>query len=150
MPALKRNEKEKRGDCGIMYNCQKPARHRKRCQKQKEYKCIICHFYTKSKEEMNYHTVKKHAQPSSKQSTVCFSYEQDFPNYFSLQHPRRKEHGAKQRKLSDTVADLNKDVEEKGEVGEKLKKEHSACQRFLVGTEIKMVFNFPTSKLEIK
>ena len=33
-------------------------------------------------------------------------------------------------KPSDTVADLNKIVEEKGEDGEKLKEEKSACQHF--------------------
>ena len=39
-------------------------------KKQKENKCANCHFYTKSKEEIKYHTVKKHAQSSSKYSTV--------------------------------------------------------------------------------
>ena len=55
------------------------------------------------------------------QSTVCPSCKQDFPSYYSLQQHRRKEHGAKQRKPSDTVADFNKIVEEEGEDGEKLK-----------------------------
>ena len=66
---------------------------------------------------------KKHAQPRSKQSTICPSCEQEFPSYYSLQQHRRKEDGAKQRKPSDTVADLNKIVEEEGEDGEKLKEE---------------------------
>ena len=35
-----------------------------------------CHFYTKIKEEMDYHGAKKHAQPSLKKSTVCPSCEQ--------------------------------------------------------------------------
>ena len=70
---------------------------------------------------MSYHKAKKHAQPRSKQSTVCSSSEQEFPSYYSLQQQQRKEHGAKQRKPSDTVADLNKIVEEEGENGEKLK-----------------------------
>ena len=33
-------------------------------KKQKERKCLNCHFNTKSKEEMNYHIVKKNAQLS--------------------------------------------------------------------------------------
>ena len=97
---------------------------------------------------------KKYGQPSSKQSTVCPSCEQDFPSYYSLQQHRRKEHGAKQRKPSDTVADLNKIVEEEGEDGEKLKEELSACQHFLVDTEMEngrhKVFNFQMSKLDTK
>ena len=103
---------------------------------------------------MSYHMAKKHAQPSSKQSTVCSSCEQEFPSYYSLQQHRRKEHGVKQRKPSDTVADLNKIVEEEGEDGEKLKEEFSACQHFLVDTEMEngrhKVFNFQMSKLDTK
>ena len=97
---------------------------------------------------------KKHAQPNSKQSTVCPSCEQEFPSYYSLQQHRRKEHGAKQRKPSDTVADLNKIVEEEWEDGENLKEELSACQNFLVDTEMEngrhKVFNFQMSKLGTK
>ena len=136
MPALNRNEKVKCEDCGNMYIRQNAARHRKRCEKQKEHKCPNCDFYTKSKEEMGYNDAKKHDEPISKQSTVCPSCEQEFPSYYSLQQHRRKEHGAKQRKSSDTVADLNKIVEEEGGNGEKLKEEHCACQRFLVDTEM--------------
>ena len=95
---------------------------------------------------------KKHAQPSSKQSTVCPSCEQEFPSYYSLQQHRRKDHGAKQRKPSDTMADLNKIVEDEGEDGEKLKEELSAFQHFPLNTEmengIHKVFNVQMSKLD--
>ena len=97
---------------------------------------------------------KKHAQPSSKPSTVCPSCEQEFPSYYSLQQHRRKEHGAKQRKPSDTVALLNKIVEEEGEDGEKLKEKISAYQHFLLNKEMEngrhKVFNFQMSKLNTK
>ena len=93
---------------------------------------------------------KKHAPTISKQSTICSSYEQEFPSYYSLQQHRRKEHGAKQRKPKNTVADLNKIVEEEGEDGEKLKEELSACQHFLVDTEMEngrhKVLNFQMFK----
>ena len=128
MPALNRNEKVKCEECGQEYRRADNARHRKRCEKQEEHKCSKCHFYTKNKDEMNYHVAKKHAPASSKQSTVCSSFEQEFASYYSLQQHRRKEYGAKQRKPSDTVADLNKIVEEEGEDGEKFKEELSACQ----------------------
>ena len=103
---------------------------------------------------MNYHIAKKHAPSSSKQSRVCSSCEKDLSSYYSLQEHRRKEHGAKQRKPSDTVADLNKIVEEEGEEGERLKEELSACQHFLVNTEMEngrhKVFNFQMPKLDTK
>ena len=94
---------------------------------------------------MNYHVAKKYAPSTSKQSTVCSFCEKEFPSYYLLQQ-RRKEHGAKQRKPSGTVADLNKIVEEEGDDGEKLKEELGACQHFLVDTEMEngrhQVFNF--------
>ena len=154
MPALDRNEKVKYEDCGIQeykyeeYRRSDAARHQKRCAKG-VVSCPDCKYSTYNQQEMSYHMAKKHAQPSSKQSTVRSSCEQDFPSYYSLQQHRRKEHGAKQRKPSDTVADLNKIVEEEGEDGEKLKEELGACQHFLVDTEMEnvrnKVFNFQMS-----
>ena len=70
-----------------------------------------------------------------KQSIVYSSCEQEFLSFYSNQQHRRKEHGTKQRKPSDTVADLNKIVEEEVEDGEKLKEELSACRHFLMDTE---------------
>ena len=103
---------------------------------------------------MVYLVSKKHAQPSWKQSTVCPSCEQEFPSYYSLQQHRRKEHGTKQRKPGDTVADLNQIEEQEGEDGDKLKEELSAGQHFLVDTEMEngryKVFNFQLSKLVTK
>ena len=115
MPALNQNEKVKCGDCGNMYTRQNTARHRKNCSKG-GFSCPDCKYFNYNQQEMSYHMAKKHAQPNSKQSTVCSSCEQKFPSYYSLQQHRRKEHGAKQRKPSDTVADMNKIVEEEGKM----------------------------------
>ena len=103
---------------------------------------------------MDYLVAKKHAQPSSKHSTVCSSCEQKVPCYYSVQQHRRKEHGAKQRKPSDTVANLNRIVEKEGENVNKLKEELSACQHFLVDTQMEngrhKVFIFQMSKVHTK
>ena len=148
MPSLNRNEKVQCGDCGNIY-----VRHPKSCQAG-IISCPDCKYFTYNKQERNYHVAKKHAPSTSKQSTVCSSCEQEFPSYYSLQQHRRKEHGAKQRKPSDTVADLNKILEREGEDGVKLKEELSACQHFLVDTEMEngrhKVFNFQMSKLDTK
>ena len=65
----------------------------------------------------------------------------------TLPQHQRKEHGAKQRKPFDTVADLNKIVEEEGKQGEKLKD-------VMVDTEMEngrhKVFKFQMSKLDTK
>ena len=154
MPALNRNEEVKCEKCGDDYRRSDAARHRKRCEDKDQHKCPNCSFISKKKEEMDYHVAKKHAESSSKQSTVCPFCEQEFPSYYSLQQHRRREHGAKQRKPSDTVADLSKIVDEEGEDGEKLKEELSACKHFLVGTEMEngrhKIFNFQLSKLYTK
>ena len=125
MPALNRNEKVKRGDCVIMYVNQHAARHQKRSAKG-VISCPDCKYSTYNQQEMNYHMAKKHA-PSTSKHQLLSSCEQEFPSYYSLKQHRRKEHGAKQRKPNDKVADLNKIVEEEGEDGEKLKEELSAC-----------------------
>ena len=117
MPSLNRNEKVNCGDYGNMYIRQNAARHRKNCSKG-VISCPACKYFIYNQQEISYHMAKKQAQPSSKQSTVCTSCEQELPSYYSLQQHRRKEHGAKQRKPSDTVADLNKIVLEEGEDGE--------------------------------
>ncbi|XP_063712085.1 transcriptional repressor CTCF-like [Symsagittifera roscoffensis] len=135
MRALNRNEQVKCEKFGDEYSRSDAARHRKRCEKQAEHKCPNCHFYTKSKEEMGYHVAKKYSQPIPKQSSLSFLRTRS-PSYYSLQQHRRKEHGAKLRKPSDTVADMNKIVEEEGEDGENLKEELRACQHFLVDTEM--------------
>ena len=136
-----------------MYVRQHAARHRKNCQAV-IISCTDCKYFTYNKQEMNYHVAKKHASLTLKQSTVCSSCEQEFSSYYSLQQHRRKEHGAKQWKPSDTVADLNKIVEEEWDDGEKLKEELSACQHFLVDTEMEngrhKVFNFQMLKLDTK
>ena len=115
MLALNRNEKVICEDCNQEYRRSDVARHRKGCEKQEEHKCSNCHFYTNNKEEMDYHVAKKHAEPCLKQSSICSSCEQEFPSFYSFQQHRRKKHGTKQRKPSETVADLNKIVEEEGE-----------------------------------
>ena len=86
--------------------------------------------------------------------TVCSSSEQESPSDYSLQKHSRKDHGAKQRKPSNTVPDLNKIVEQEVEDGEELKEELSVSQYFAVDTEIEngidWVINFHMSKLDTK
>ena len=61
--------------CGDEYRRGDSGRHRKKCAKKKEDKCLNCHFYTKCSEEMD--VAKKHAQPLSKQSMIFPFFEQE-------------------------------------------------------------------------
>ena len=153
MPSLSRNEKKTCEDCDKEYMRFDGARYSKNCVRG-----VIsgseCRYFTYNQQETNYHVAKKHAPTTFKQSTVSSSCEKEFPSYYSLQQQRTKEHGAKQRKPSDTVADLNKIEQEEAEDGEKLKDELSACQHFLVDTDMEngshKVFSFQMSKLDTR
>ena len=82
---------------------------------------------------------------------MCVSCEKEFPSYYSLQQHRKKDHGLKARKTSDSVADLIKILENEEE-SDQLRNELNACQHFLTDTEMENerhnVFNFQLSKLD--
>ena len=81
---------------------------------------------SKKKVEIDYHVAKKHAQPNSNQSTVCPSCEQEFQT-------TTLSNNIGEKSMEQNNAHL---VNEEGEDGEKIKEELSACQHFLVYTEI--------------
>ena len=99
---------------------------------------------------MNFHTSKKHVK-STPMSTKCVSCEKEFPSYYSLQQHRKEDHGLKARKTSDSVADLNKILENEDN-SDQLRDKLNACQQFLTDTEMEnerhKVFNFHLSKLD--
>ena len=99
MSALNRKKKVKYEKYGNEYRRSDTAEHRKRFENKDEHKCHNCNFMSKKKKEMGYHVARKHAQPSSKQTTFCPSCGREFPSYYSLQQHRRNEPGVKQRKL---------------------------------------------------
>ena len=59
---------------------------------------------------MNFHTSKKQVK-STPMLTKCVSCEKEFPSYYSLQQHRKRSHGLKARRPSESVADLNKILE---------------------------------------
>ena len=138
MPALNRNEKVKSEDCGKDYRRANAARHRKSCVRG-VISCPECSYCTYNQQEMNFHTSKKHVKSTPK-STKCVSCEKEFPNYYSLQKHRKKDHGLKARKTSDFVSDLNKNLEN-GEDSDQLRNELYACQHFLTDTKMENLVN---------
>ena len=80
MPALNRNEKVKCEDSGKEYRRDNAARHRKSSVRA-VISCPESNYCTYNQQEMNYHAAEKHAPSTSKQSTVCSSYQQEFPSY---------------------------------------------------------------------
>ena len=149
MPALNRNEKVKCEDCSKMYVRINAARHRKNFVRGVIF-CPECSYCTYNQQEMTFHTSKKHVKSNPK-TTKFVSCEKKFLSYYSLQQHRKKDHGMKARKTSDSVADLNK-ISENEEDSDQLREELNTCQHFLTDTEMENgrheVFNFQFSKLD--
>ena len=140
MPALNRNEKGKWEGCGKDYRGDNASRHRKSCVRGL-ISSPECNYCTYNQHEIIFHTSKKHVNSTPK-TTKCVSCEKEFPSYYSLQQHRKKDYGLKARKTKDSVADLNKIVENE-EDSDQLRDELNA---FLTDTKMEKgrhkVFNF--------
>ena len=102
-------------------------------------KCPKCpHFYTKRKEDLNYHLAKHHAPQEKKLSTVCTICLEEFPSFYSLQQHKRRKHGTS-TKVGTKSSESLKEVLESEELdrnNEQLQQELSACQHFFDNTEM--------------
>ena len=93
MPSLDRNVPVKCAKCEKMVVKQQMARHKKSCDSG-TLKCPKCpHFYTKGKEDLNYHLAEHHAPQKKKLSTVCSICLEEFPSFYSLQQHKRRKQG---------------------------------------------------------
>ena len=154
MPSLDRNLPVKCSKCEKMVVKQQMARHKKLCDSG-TLKCPKCpHFYTKRKEDLNYHLAKHHAPQEKKLSTVCTICLEEFPSFYSLQQHKRRKHGTS-TKVGTKSSENLKEVLESEELdrnNEQLQQELSACQHFFDNTEMEngrhRVFNFKLSRLD--
>ena len=79
MPALDKNLPVKRTKCEKMVVKKNMARHKASCDSG-TLSCRKCpNYYTKKKEDLNYHLAKHHAPKDAKFSTVCTVCLEDFP-----------------------------------------------------------------------
>ena len=151
MPALDRNLPVKCTKCEKMAVKKHMARHKQSCDSG-TLSCPKCpNFFTKKKEDLNYHLAKHHAPKDVKLSTVCL---EEFPSFYSLQQHKRRKHGTS-TKVGTKSSEKLKEVLESEELdqnNEQLQQELSACQHFFDDTEMEngrhRVFNFKLSKLD--
>ena len=133
---------------------QNMARHKKSCDSG-TLSCPICSiFYTKKKEDLNYHLAKHHATKDIKLSTMCTVCLEEFPSFYSLQQHKRRKHGTSTKvgiKSSEKLKEVL-ESEELDQNNEQLQQELSVCQHFFDDTEMEngrhRVFNFKLSKLD--
>ena len=151
MPAFDRNLPVKCAKCEKMVAKYDMARHKKSCDSG-TLSCRKCpNFYTKKKEELNYHLAEHHVPKDIKLSNVCL---EEFPNFYSLQQHKRRKHGTSTKvgiKSSEKLKEVL-ESEELDQNNEQLQQELSACQHFFGDTEMEngrhRVFNFKLSKLD--
>ena len=150
MPSLNRNEKVTCENCGVQITKLNLARHKKSCSAVTLY-CPKCpNFCTKSKDDLNYHIVKKHsvARPSiTYKCKLCYA---ESPGFYALRQHKNTQHGtqvgfgASNIDVEDIVGDVD---------DQSFREELEYCKHFSTDTEMgkgrHRVFNFAMSSFEI-
>ena len=105
------------------------ARHKKSCDSGTlscpKSKCP--NFFTKKKEDLNYHLAKHYAPKDVKLSTACTVCLEEFPSFYSLQQHKRRKHGTS-TKIGTKSSEKLKEVLE----SEELDQNNEQLQRNLV------------------
>ena len=153
MPSLDGNLSVKCTKCNKMVVKKNMPRHKKSCDSGTLF-CPKCpHFYTKKREDLNYHIAKHHNPKDTKLSTICTVFLEEFPSFYPLEQHKSGKHGTS-TKVGTKSSEKLKEVIESEELekdNEQLQQELIACQHFFDNTEMEnrrdQVFNFKLSKL---
>ena len=148
MPALDRNDKVTCGNCGTSVTKKHLSRHKKSCSAGTLY-CTQCpNFFTKSREDLNYHIAKQHSAASPSKTYKCKLCYAEFPGFYALRQHKNTQHGeqigfgASNIDVEDLVGDVD---------DQSLREELQSCRHFLVDFEIQKgrhsVFNFAVNNL---
>ena len=133
MPALDRNVKVTCGNCGTSLTKPNLSRHKLRCSGGTLY-CPKCpNFFTKSRDDLNYHIAKKHSAAGPKNNHTCKECSIEFPSFYSLRHHKQRYHTAEtttsgEKVEMQTLADAGDD--------KSLEEELQSCRHSLVDSEI--------------
>ena len=148
MPVLDRNLKVTCENCGKAVTKKHLYRHKSSCSDGTFY-CPKCpNFSTKSRDDLNYHTAKKHSAAGPKNSRTCKECHAEFPGSCALRQHKNTQHrtqigfGASKIDVEDIVGDVD---------DQSLREEFQSCSHFLVDSEIQKgrhrVFNFVVNNL---
>ena len=100
-------------------------------------------FFTKSRDDLNYHIAKQHSAAGPSITYKCKLYHAEFPGFYALRHYKNIQHGT-QIGFGASNIDTEHIV---GDVDDQsLREELQSCEHFLVDSEIQKgrhsVFNF--------
>ena len=148
MHSLNRNEKVTCENCGVQVTEYHLARHKKSCSAGTSY-CTQCpNFFTKSRDDLNYHIAKQHSAAGPSKTYKCNLCHAEFPGFYALRQHKNTQHGkqigfgASNIDVEDIVGDVD---------DQSLREELQSCRHFMVDSEIQKgrhsVFNFAVNNL---
>ena len=150
MPALDRNVEVTFGDCATSVTKKHLSRDKSSCSGG-TLCCPKCpNFFTKSKDDLNYHIAKKHCVPRPSityKSNLCHT---EFTGIYALRQHKNTQHGAQTgfEASKIVVEDILGDVEDQS-----LREEMESCKHFLMDTEMEnerhRVFKFAMSSFNM-
>ena len=150
MPASDRNVKVTCGNCGTSVTKKNVSRHKKSCSAGTLF-CPKCpNFFTKSRDDLNYHFAKKQSVPRPSINYKCKLCYAEFASFYALRQHKSIQHGtqvgfgASNIDVEDIVGDVD---------DQNLREELEPCKHFLTDTEMEngrhRVFNFAMSSFDI-
>ena len=150
MPSLNRNKKVTCENCGVQITKLNLARHKKSCSAGTLY-CPKCpNFFTKSRDDLNYHIAKKHSVPRPSITYKCKLCYPEFPGFYAIRQHKNIQNGTQVgfRANNIDVGDIVGDVDDQN-----LREQLESCKHFWTDTEMEngrhRVFNFAMSSFDI-
>ena len=98
--------------------------------------CILLNvpiFFTKSREDLNYHTAKQHSVAGPSKTYKCKLCHAEFPGFYAVRQHKNTQHGtqigfgASNIDVEDIVGDVD---------DQRLREELQTCRLFLVDSEL--------------
>ena len=114
--------------------------------------CTQCpNFFTKSRDDLNYHIAKQHSAAAPSKKDKCKLCYAEFPGFYALRQHKNTQHGTQIGFGASNidVEDILGDVDDQS-----LREELQSCRHFLVDSEIHKrrhsVFNFAVNSLTVQ
>ena len=150
MPSFNRNKRVTCDNCGVQITKHNLARHRKSCSAGTLY-CPKCpNFFTKSRDDLNYHIAKKHSVPRPSITYKCKLCYAEFFGFYALRQHKNTQHGTQIGfgVSNFNVEDISGDVDDQS-----LREELEPCKHFLTDTELEngrlRIFDFAMLSFDV-
>ena len=138
------------GNCRTSVTKKNLSRHKSRCSGRALY-CPKCpKFFTKSRDDLNYHIAKKHSVPIPSKTYKCKLCHAEFSGFYALRPHKNTQHGTQ---IGFGVSNIDEE-DIVGDVDDQnLREKLESCKHFLTDTEMEIgrhrVFNFAMSSFDI-